>query len=80
MLRLFDGAARNARLQLPYRLAERPALDISKVRLFFPHDDSSPAVPGGQEADDARLLSWNAPAGEEDFAYLWAPIPGTIGR
>ena len=74
MLRLFDGVAGNVKLRLqpPYRLAEPPALGISKVRLFLPRDDSSLAVLGGQEADDTRLFSWNASAGDQDSAYLWA--------
>ena len=80
MLHLFDGAVRNARLQLPYRLAERPALDILKVRLFFPHRRFFARRSGATGSGRHKFFSWNAPAGEENFAYLWAPIPGTIGK
>ena len=63
------------------------ALDISNVRLFFPRDDSLASASREEAAEDAKLFSWNAPAGEEDFAYLWArdsennvtaPIPAVL--
>jgi hypothetical protein len=45
------------------------ALDISNARLFLLRDDS---LAREEAADDAKLFLWNAPAGEEDFADLWA--------
>ena len=35
---------------------------------------------GGMGIGRRKTFSWNAPAGEENFAYLWAPILGTIGK
>jgi hypothetical protein len=61
MLHLFDGAAGNARLQLPYCLEKDSVRNISNVPLFFSHVDSFGPRFGGTAVDDSKLFSWNAP-------------------